>query len=151
VHTVRTIYHYKVKPTPKHLRALETVLWSCRMLYHTALEQRKTWWERGQGIGATCYQPTAERPHLKAACPDCAEVNAHVLQDVLVRVERTSQAHFCQVQVGETPGYHRFQGWGRYQSFTSPQIGDQGDARLDNGVPALCNSGRRAVRWSRPL
>src|SRR5262245_61463315 len=138
-------------PTPEQARTLETVVWRCRLLYNTALEQRKTWWARGQGKSATYYQQKAELPDLKAACPEYAEINAQVLQDVLLRVERTYQAFFQRVQAGETPGSPRFQGRGRYQSFTYPQFGDHGGARLDNGLLVLFKIGRIAVRWSRPL
>src|SRR5262245_35779699 len=117
-------YKYALKPTPQQERALETILSRCRTLYNCALEQRKTWWERGQGISARSYQQKAELPDLKAACPDYAEVNAQVLQGVLLRVERAYQAFFHRVQAGQTPGYPRFQGRGRYHSFTYPQVGD---------------------------
>ncbi len=42
----RKSYKYKLKPTPEQERALELVLWRCRTLYNTALEQRITAWER---------------------------------------------------------------------------------------------------------
>ena len=37
---VRTTYQEKLRPTPAQERALEAVLWRCRALYTTALEQR---------------------------------------------------------------------------------------------------------------
>jgi hypothetical protein len=40
--TVRKTYKYNLMPTPEQERALETVLWRCRDLYNTALEQRRT-------------------------------------------------------------------------------------------------------------
>ena len=52
---------------------------------------------------------------------------------------------------GETPGYPRFQGAHRYNSFTYPQVGEHGGARLDNGYLVLSKIGRLAMRWSRPL
>jgi hypothetical protein len=86
---------YRLKPTPEQGRALESVVWHCcRTLENTALEQRKTWWDRGQGTSATYSQQQAELPDLKAACPDYAEVNAQVLQDVLLRLDRALQAFF---------------------------------------------------------
>src|SRR5260370_13736776 len=96
--TVRKTFKYRLNPTPEQAEALDTVLWRCRTLYNVALEQRKTWWERGQGIGATYYQQKAELLELKAACPDYAEVNAQVLQDVILRVERAYQAFFRRIQ-----------------------------------------------------
>jgi putative transposase len=117
---VHKTYKYKLKPAPTQEQALETVVQRCRTLYNTALEQRKTWWDRGQGTSATYYQQQAELPDLKAVRPEYAEVYSQVLQDVLMRVERTFQAFFRRVQEGETPGYPRFQGGGRYTSFTYP-------------------------------
>jgi putative transposase len=44
--SVRKSYKEKRRPTPAQERALEVVLWRCRTLYNTALEQRITAWER---------------------------------------------------------------------------------------------------------
>src|SRR5258708_14597742 len=149
--SVRKTFKYKLHPTPAQEQALAVVLWRCRVLYNVALEQRKTWWGRGQGKGASYYQQKAELPELKAAFPEYAEVNAQVLQDVLLRVERAYQAFFRRLRDGETPGYPRFQGRTRYISFTYPQVGEHGGARLDNGFLVLSKIGRIGVRWSRPL
>src|SRR5260221_4167445 len=131
---VRKTFKYKLKPTPEQERALELVLWRCRTLYNTALEQRITLWKQ-RSVSVNYYQQKAELPDLKAACPDYAEVNAQVLQDVILRVERTYQAFFRRVKNGETPGYPRFQGRNRYHSFTYPQYG--GGVVLDSGVVSL--------------
>jgi putative transposase len=39
-------YKEKPRPTPTQVRALERVLWRCRTLYNSALEQRLTAWQR---------------------------------------------------------------------------------------------------------
>jgi putative transposase len=142
-------YKYKLSPTAEQERALDRTLLLCRHVYNGALEQRKTWWERGQGRSATYYQQKAELPDLKAACPDYAEVNAQVLQDVFLRVDRAFQAFFRRLKNGEQPGYPRFQGWGRYTSFTYPQYG--GGAVLDGSLLSLSKIGRILIRLHRPL
>jgi putative transposase len=68
---------------------------------------------------------------------------------VILRVERTFQAFFRRLKNGETPGYPRFQGQGRYNSFTYPQYG--GGAVLDGGVLSLSKIGRIPIRLHRPL
>src|SRR5215471_16874206 len=136
-------------PTPDQAEALELVLSRCRQLYNGALEQRKTWWERGQGKSATYYQQKAELPDLKAACPDYAEVNAQVSQDVILRLDRAFQAFFRRIADGEEPGYPRFQGTGRYNSFTYPQYG--GGAVLDGRLLSLSKIGRIPIYLHRPL
>jgi hypothetical protein len=85
--TLHKTFKYQLMPTPVQEQALEVVLSRCRTLYSVALEQRKAWWERGQGISATYYQQAMELPDLKADCPDYVEVNAPVLQDVLRRLD----------------------------------------------------------------
>jgi putative transposase len=150
--SVRKTFKYKLTPTPPQEQALETVLSRCWTLYNVALEQRKTWWQReqcGQGKSATYYQQQAELPDLKAACPEYAEVNAQVLQDVILRVERTYQAFFRRVKQGKQPGYPRFQGRNHYNSFTYPQYG--GGAALDGGLLNLSKIGRIRVQLHRPL
>ncbi|HEV2461969.1 MAG TPA: transposase [Ktedonobacterales bacterium] len=145
---MRKTYKYKLMPTPEQQRALDQVLWRCRMLYNVALEERKTAWERCH-VSITYYQQQAELPELKAVCPDYAEVNAQVLQDVILRVERAFQAFFRRVKQGEQPGYPRFQGYNRYNSFTYPQ--DGGGAVLDGGLLSLSKIGRIPIRLHRPL
>jgi putative transposase len=144
---VRKTFKYRLMLTPEQEQTLETVLWHCRDLYNAALEERKTAWERCH-VSVTYYQQKAELPDLKVACPEYAEVNAQVLQDVILRVERTFQAFFRRVQAGEKPGYPRFRGRGRYNAFTYPQYG--GGAVLDGGVLSLSKIGRIPVRLHRP-
>jgi len=125
------------------------VLWRCRVLYTTALEQRRTWWGRGQGHGATRFQQEAELNEIRAAFPEYAALHAHVLQEVLARLDKAYQAFFRRIQAGQAPGFPRFQGNTRSHSFTYKEYGN--GARLDNGFLVLSTIGRLAVRWSRPL
>ncbi len=145
---LRKAYKYKLKPTPEQAHQLEDVVWRCRMLYNTALEQRITAYRRC-GVTLTCYQQQAELPDLKAACPEYAAIHSQVLQDVLTRLDKTYQAFFRRVTAGQTPGFPRYQGRNRYHSFTYKQYGN--GARLDNGFLVLSKIGRLAVRWSRPM
>ncbi len=69
----------------------------------------------------------------------CCVLTAHI--------KRSSAAR----RNGETPGYPRFQGRNRYNSFTCPQVGEHGGARLDNGLLVLSKIGRIEIRWSRPI
>jgi putative transposase len=147
--TGRKTFKYKLQPTPQQAEALEATLRLCRALYNCALEQRRTWWGRGQGRVATHAQQEAELPDLKAAFPDYAALHSQVLQDVLTRLDRAYQAFFRRVAAGETPGFPRFQGRERNHSFTYKQVGN--GATLDNGCLVLSKLGRLAVRWSRPL
>jgi putative transposase len=46
------------------------------------------------------------------------------LQDVLTRLDSAFQAFFRRIRDGQTPGYPRFQGSNRYNSFTYKQFGN---------------------------
>ena len=148
--SVRKAYKYKLKPSPQQEWELERVLVLCRHLYNAAVGERREAW-RMRGVTVTYYQQKAELPGIKEAMPEYAVVNAQVLQDVVLRVDRAFQAFFRRIREGQTPGYPRFHGRDRYNSFTYPQVGDHGGARLDNGFLVLSKIGRIAVRWSRPI
>ena len=147
---VHKTYQYKLKPTPDQERVLERTLMLCRHVYNAAIGERREAW-RMCGVSVSYYQQKAELPGIKEAMPEYGEVNSQVLQDVVLRVERAFQAFFRRVKSGETPGYPRFQGRGRYNSFTYPQVGEHGSAALDGGVLSLSKIGRIAIRLHRPL
>jgi putative transposase len=141
-------YKEKLRPTPAQARALESVLWRCRQLYNTALEQRITAWQRCH-VCITRYQQEAELKAIRAELPEYATIHSHVLQDVLARLDKAYQAFFRRLANGEQPGFPRFQGSNRYHSFTYKEYGN--GARLENGYVVLSKIGRIAVRWSRPI
>jgi putative transposase len=146
--TCRKTYQDKLRPTPTQERALERVLWCCRTLYTTALEQRITLYKH-RGISVNRYQQEAELKALRAELPEYAAIHSHVLQDVLARLDKTYHAFFRRVANGEQPGFPRFQGKDRYHCFTSKEYGN--GAQLDTGYLILSKIGRIAVRWSRPI
>jgi putative transposase len=146
--TIRTTYKEKLRPTPAQERALDAVLWRCRELYNTALEQRITAWQR-RHASLSRYEQEAELKAIRAEFPEYAAMHSHVLQDVLARLDKTYQAFFRRIQRGERAGFPRFKGRTRYHSFTFKEDGN--GARLDNGFLVLSKIGRISVHWSRPL
>jgi putative transposase len=117
--SIHKTFKYKIKPTPEQRWGLERTLMLCRHVYNAAVgERREAWLMRGASV--TYYQQKAELPGIKEAMPEYAEVNAQVLQDVVLRVDRAFQAFFQRIQEGRTPGYPRFHGRDRYNSFTYP-------------------------------
>jgi putative transposase len=146
--TTRKTFRYRLKLTPDQDQMLDRVLMLCRHVYNAAIGERQEAW-RMRGVSVTYYQQKAELPGIKEAMPEYGEVHSQVLQDVVLRADRAFQAFFRRVKAGEKPGYPRFQGRNRYNSFTYPQY-DNG-ARLDNGFLVLSKLGRLAVRWSRPI
>ncbi|HEY7093703.1 MAG TPA: transposase [Ktedonobacterales bacterium] len=148
--TVRKTYKYKLKPTPEQERAMAFVLRRCRELYNAALQERKEAWHKS-GMSVTLANQSAQLPAIKEVRPEYRDINAQVLQDVLTRLDRAFQRFFARVKAGEKPGYPRFQGMNRYNSFTYKQVGEHGSVRLENGLLVLSKIGTIALRWSRPL
>lgn len=145
---MRRAYKEKLKPTPSQERRFEEILWRCRVLYNTALEQRITAYRRC-GKSVSFYDQSAELKDVRAEFPEYAAINRQVECDVLHRLDKAYQAFFRRVKRGETPGFPRFQGRNRYHSFTYPLLGN--GVRLDNGFLVLTGIGRIRVRWSRPV
>src|SRR5215467_867862 len=139
---------YKLMPTREQEQALAFVVRRCRELYNAALEERREAW-RKCGVSITAAGQSAQLPAVKEVRPEYHDIHSQVLQDVLTRLDRAFQAFFRRVKNGEQPGYPRFQGASRYNSFTYKQFGN--GATLDNGFLVLSKIGRIAVRWSRPV
>jgi putative transposase len=146
----RKTYKYKLMPTPAQERTLETVLWRCRELYNAGLQERKAAWEKG-GITVSFAMQSAQLPAIKEVRLEYNDINAQILQDVLHRLDKAFAAFFRRVKAGERPGYPRFQGMDRYNSFTYPQVGEHGGAVLDGGMLSLSKIGRIRLRLQRPL
>src|SRR5262245_60445508 len=88
--------------------------------------------------------------------PEYGEGNSPLLQDVMLwssagfGVARALEAFFRRIRDGPPPGDPRHQGRDRSTSFTYPQVGEPGGARLENGFLVLSKIRRIAGRWSRP-
>jgi putative transposase len=146
--TVRESFKYKLCPTPQQERAFGRTLARCHELYNAGLEERREAW-RMCGVAISRCQQEAQLKDIRAELPEYGAIHSHILHDVLARLDRAFQAFFRRVKAGETPGYPRFHGRDRYNSFTYKEFGN--GARLDNGFLVLSTIKRIAVRWSRPL
>jgi putative transposase len=115
-------YNYRLYPTKKQETRLQAVLDRCRELYNAALQERRDAY-RVAHASIGYHQQAAQLPEIKEIRPEYADIHSQVLQDTLRRVDKTFKGFFRRVKNGEKPGYPRFQGYGRYDSFTYPQSG----------------------------
>jgi putative transposase len=129
-------FQYRLYPNKQQRRLLDQQLEECRWLYNHLLAERRDAWEQRQE-SLRYYDQAISLPALKAERPTLASVQSQVLQNVAVRLDLAFQAFFRRVKAGETPGYPRFRGKGRYDSLTFPQVpvgcrldGDAGRVRL---------------------
>jgi putative transposase len=144
---MRKMFQYRIYPTKKQATKLNETLNECRWLYNQLLEQRKTAYEQ-DGKGLSCYEQQATYPLWKKERPSLSTVHSQVLQNVAVRVDLAFQAFFRRCKAGENPGYPRFKGYGRYDSFTYPQSGFS--LTHDHRV-CLSKIGRVKMIYHRPI
>jgi putative transposase len=116
------MFQYRLYPTKQQLKKLDATLEECRWLYNETLAYRKAAWEERQEQ-VSWYDSKKRIPILKVERPTLSSVHSQVLQNVTERVELAFQAFFRRCKAGEEPGYPRFKGKGRYDSFTYTQSG----------------------------
>ena len=117
---VRKTFLYRLYPTGSQRRAMNQTLEECRWLYNRLLEERRLAWEAADA-SVSLYDQHKRLPMLKQERPSLDTVHSQVLQNVALRIDLAFKAFFRRVRAGEKPGYPRFRGRGRYDSFCYPQ------------------------------
>ena len=118
----RKTFKYRLYPTRQQRERLQTTLDVCRELYNASLQERREGYKNCRAM-LNYYTQANQLPAIKVLRPDVAALHSQVLQDVLKRIDKAFQAFFRRVQQGQKPGFPRFQGRHRYDSFTYPQTG----------------------------
>jgi putative transposase len=147
---MRKTFRYRLYPNKQQRRLLEQQLEECRWLYNELLAARRDAWEQRQE-SLRLYEQQATLPTLKAARPALVNVQSQVLQNVAVRIDLAFQAFFRRVRTGETPGYPRFRGKGRYDSMTFPQVPVGFRLEADAKRVRIANVGLVKIILHRPL
>ena len=131
---------FRLYPTRKQCECLQKTLDACRILYNAALQERKDAYDfhvrqhpgyydvetrkaRSREVQMHYYSQANQLPEIKDIREEYQDVHSQVLHDALRRVQKAFDAFFRRVKNGEEPGCARFQGKGRYDSFTYPQVG----------------------------
>ncbi len=115
-------YKYRLYPTKYQAEKLASALECCRLLYNCALEQRKVAY-RQFGVSVRRLDQQAELLEIKKSFPEYKGIHSQVLQEVILRVDKSFQNFFRRLKNNEKPGYPRYKGYGWYDSFTYPQSG----------------------------
>ncbi len=115
-------FKYRLYPTKKQESTLRFTLEECRWLYNNLLEQRQLAYE-DLGVSLSCFDQVNRKTQLRKDRPSLSRVHSQVAANVAVRLDLAFKAFFRRVKKGEQPGYPRFHGEGRYDSFTYPDTG----------------------------
>jgi putative transposase len=119
---IRKSFQFSLRPTKKQQKALHSQLEECRWLYNELLGQRKLAFEE-LDISISKYQQIMLIPLLKKERSTLNQVHSQVLQNIVDRLDKAFQAFFKRCKEGEKPGFPRFRGAHRYNSFAYPQSG----------------------------
>lgn len=114
--TILKTFEFKLRENRVFIEECERTLNGCRNLYNCALEQRINLYAQiGKGIGFVeqCRQLTDARKEL----PEVAGIYRDIQTDVLKRLDKAFDAFFRRLTTGEAPGFPRFKGRDRYDSF----------------------------------
>jgi putative transposase len=146
-------FKYRLYPTRKQHDVLQFTLDRNRELYNAALQERREAWHMNR-VHVNYEMQSAQLPEIKEIRPEYFEISAQVLQDTLKRVDKAFKAFFKRCKEGKTPGFPRFQGYDRYDSFTYPQVErlkHKSLVRIEDGRVVLPKIGHVKVKQHRPM
>jgi putative transposase len=121
---------------------------TCRRWYNACLDERKAAWE-SEKRSVSRFEQLAKVKEYRKESPYAALIHSHILQVVVADLDKAFQAFFRRVQAGESPGYPRFKGQNRFDSFGLKEYGN--GFKLDGRRLRLSGIGRMRVRWHRPI
>src|SRR5437588_435007 len=163
---MRKAYKYRIYQTKATEKKLFWTLERLRELYNAALTERRDAYNFHVRQHGNFYDETIRKqltseltvnynqqqndlPEIKHEMrPEYKEIAAHVLQDALRRLDKAFDAFFRRVRNGQEPGYPRFKGKNRYDSFTYP---DGAGWKFDGQFLHLSKIGHAKVKLHRPL
>ena len=121
---LKKTYKYRLYPTQSQQSILEKHLSLCRWLYNHFLTERRDTFQKDR-TRISCYGQIKKIPVLKQEKSELKDVYSQTLQDVVRRLDKTFQNFFRRVEENKNgkkqkPGYPRFKGYWRYDSFVYP-------------------------------
>jgi len=141
-------FHYRLYPTKTQRKLMESTIETCRRFYNDCLAERKTAYDESKkSIGK--FTQLKKVKLLKETNPYAKNIHSHVLQVAVADLDKAFQAFFRRVKNGETPGYPRFKGMDRFDSFGFKEYGN--GFKVDGRRLKLSGIGRVVVRWHRPI
>jgi putative transposase len=139
---------YRLYPSKAQARLLEETRETCRRFYNDCLAERRDGYEKDKRTVGK-FEQLRRVKERKAANLYAAKVHSHILQVVVTDLDRAFQAFFRRVKAGETPGYPRFKGRHRFDSFGLKEYGN--GFKIDGRRLKVSGIGRIVVRWHRPI
>lgn len=139
-------YKYKIRMNARFRTLCEATLEGCRDLHNAALQQRRDAY-RQQGKFVSWVDQSRQLTEAREM-PEVGAILRSFQSHVLKKLDRAFAAFFRQVKRGERPGYPRFKGFDRYNSFTTA---DWREFNVEGDRLKIHKLGSARLRLSRPL
>jgi len=145
---MRKAFKYRLFTNKTQETKLEKLFDSARFLYNCALEHRMVYWKQWRK-SVNYYDQANTIKEIRSFDEGIAQLNYSASQDILRRLDKSFQAFFRRLKLGDKPGFPRFKGRDRFDSITFPSYGD--GIRLKNGKLYIQNVGSVRIRVHRDL
>ncbi|MET8539754.1 transposase [Kitasatospora sp. NPDC004799] len=118
-------YKFLLRPTKRQEQALAEMLADHCSLYNGALQERRDAWRHVSKTTVTYGDQSAQLRAIRTFDPERqGRWSFSSQQATLRRLDRAMRAFFRRVKAGQTPGYPRFKGTGRFDTVVFPRDGD---------------------------
>jgi putative transposase len=114
-------FRFLLQPTTKQRAALQRLVDGQRELYNAGLEERRGAW-RWERRSVTRYDQYRTLTGLRDVRPDTLAFGVTVCRGTLARLDEAFKGFFRRLKRGERPGFPRFQGKGRFDSVSWPDV-----------------------------
>jgi putative transposase len=141
-------FKYRLYPSERQERNRFRVL-ACARNFDNMLVSERKWAYELEQRSVTKTEQLRQVKHYKATFPQAKLVHSHSLQVAAWDCDKAYQACFRRVKAGEVPGYPRFKGRDRFNSFGLKAYGN--GWKVDGRKLHITGVGRVSVRWHRRL
>jgi putative transposase len=114
-------FRYRLLPTKRQHRALEAILESQRQLYNAGLEERLDAY-RKSGITKSFFDQSSALTDWRREDPDASLLPVALQRWTLKRVDDAYRGFFRRLKTRGKPGFPRFRGRGRFDTFGFRQL-----------------------------
>jgi putative transposase len=109
-------YQYRLVPSRRQYRALESILESQRQLYNAALEERIEAYRKA-GVTRSYFDQSRALTEWRHSDPEARSLPPNLQRATLKRLDDAYKGFFRRVKAGAKPGFPRFRGRGWFDSF----------------------------------
>jgi len=145
---MKRTFEYQLYPTKAQRTILEFWLELCRWVYNKTLEVRISSWKESQK-SLSLFDTNKLLSQWKTENLSLKTVHSQILQNVQRHVDLAFQGFFLRLKKKETPGFPRYKGQGRVDSFCFPQY--PGGCSLEGNVLKSKLLGTIKLNLHRPL